>query len=93
MNQPSCTRCHAPMLWAKLPERGWVALDAEQREPRIGLIAYNPRTSGGHELAEADLTEAWRWAYSGVTFHPVHAIVCRNSPEGPRRPGQTTLAL
>jgi hypothetical protein len=93
MNQPHCQRCGAAMIWAKLPGRGWVALDAEPREPRVALIAYNPRTNGGHELSESDMPDAWRWAYADVTFHPVHADVCRRSPEGPRRPGQTTLAL
>jgi hypothetical protein len=83
------------MLWART-SAGWVALDPERREPREGLIAYNPRRQTGRALLPGEIEDAWRWAYAGATFHALHVDVCAAAGRRTRsrcRPGQEALAL
>lgn len=78
-----CRACRATLIACRV---GGIRLllDPEPREPRVGLIAYNPRSGGGRELRIEDVRDvepvSWRWAYAGVTFHPLHAEVCRMQP-------------
>jgi hypothetical protein len=84
-----CSACRRPVLWARV-DGTLVALDAKPHEPVVGLVAFNPRRATGQELLEEHLTEAWRWAYAGATFHARHAETCARAEH---HAGQDALAL
>jgi len=45
-------------------------------EPRLGLIALNPRTRGARVVTEQHMPEVDAWKQRGVTFHQRHSEQC-----------------
>lgn len=95
----SCQSCAAPILWAQMDTGGRNPLNLEPQDFGLkpGIVAFNPRTGGGHALHQADIDRGApaQWARIGVTFHLSHFADCpnraahkgrpRNQPEGAKQ--------